>query len=141
MHVLLPTDVDTERALAAATEVLSLPNAAEKVSVTILNVQKDIEVTGVDGGNFSSEEFYSPEDFPESVLEATALLEEEDIHVRKHRELGDPATTIVETASGIGADRILMAGRKHTKVGKVLFGSVTQSVLLNAETPVTVIPT
>jgi len=46
---------------------------------------------------------------------------------------------ILETAEEIGAERIVMAGHRRTPVGKVLFGSVTQSVLLHSDVPVTVI--
>jgi hypothetical protein len=61
------------------------------------------------------------------------------VAVEKRRVHGEPAEEILTAADEISADRIVMCGRKKTPVGKVLFGSVTQSVLLNAETPVTVI--
>lgn len=138
MRVLLPVDTDAERAIAAAKVVSSLPNAAEAVQVTILNVKKEVDMADVEG-TFQSEDWYDENEYPSSVEEAADIFETEGIAYEKRREHADPAETIIDIANEIDADRIVMAGRKRTPVGKVLFGSVTQSVLLNGDIPVTVI--
>ncbi|MHC3438183.1 universal stress protein [Natrialbaceae archaeon A-gly3] len=138
-EVLLPVDYDDERTRAAAATVASLPNAAEEVQVTILNVETEMEVVDTEGGKMRSEEWYDETDYPSSVTEAKSHLEDAGITVETRREHADPAESILEVADELEADLIVMAGRKRTPAGKVLFGSITQSVLLNAETPVTVI--
>lgn len=50
--------------------------------------------------------------------------------------VGDPAEELLKYADRENASYIVIGGRKRSKVGKVLFGSVTQSVLLSAESPV-----
>lgn len=50
--------------------------------------------------------------------------------------VGDVATKIVDEANRIGAEFVVIGGRRRSPVGKVLFGSVTQSVLLSATIPV-----
>ena len=50
--------------------------------------------------------------------------------------MGDPADNVVNYADEQGARYIVVAGRKRSPAGKVLFGSVAQSILLNAECPV-----
>lgn len=140
MRVLLPVDTDENRAIAAAETVLSLPNAVEEVQVTILNVEKELEVAG-EAGHVSSEEWYDEEDFPAAVEKAKAVLEDAGLAVETRRAHGEPAETIIAVADEIDADQIILAGRQRTPVGKVLFGSVTQSVLLTADVPVTVVPT
>lgn len=140
MRVVLPVDMDDERAVAAAKAVTSIPQAAESVHVTVLNVQQVVDVRG-EGGRVQSGQWYDPEDFPPSVDVAVDILESAGVAVETRRAHADPAEAIIEIAEEIDADRIVMAGRKRTPVGKVLFGSVTQSVLLTAETPVTVVAT
>lgn len=139
MRVLLPVNDDEDRAIAAASAVTTLPDAAESVEVTILNVEERIDIRSGDGGRVDSETWYDPESFPPSVGEAAAVLEEAGITVERRRAHADPVEAILETAGEVGADRIVMAGRRQTPVGKVLFGSVTQSVLLNSDVPVTII--
>ena len=51
---------------------------------------------------------------------------------------GDPADAIISTADELDADMIVLAARKRTPTGKVLFGSVTQAVLLGTDRPVLV---
>ena len=138
MHVLLPVDADVEDAVAATNTVAELPCAAAEIQVTILNVHEDIDVKSDEGPTVRSEEWYDEEDFPESAARAEAVLEEAGITTEKRRKLAEPAPGIVEAADELGADRIVMCGRKRSPVGKVLLGSVTQSVLLNTDVPVTV---
>lgn len=138
-HVLLPADANTERALAAADAVTALPHAADAVRVTILNVQEEVEILDTEGGRVSSAEWYDETDFPESVEEARGRLADAGISVETRREHAAPAEAIVETARELDAELIVMAGRKRTPAGKVLFGSVTQSVLLDSPVPVAIV--
>lgn len=63
-------------------------------------------------------------DYPtDSVSEAKGLI-------------GDPATEIVTYAEEINARYIVVSPKRRSKAGKLLFGSVAQSVLLNATCPV-----
>ena len=50
--------------------------------------------------------------------------------------MGDPADRIVEYANDEDASYIVLSPRKRSPTGKALFGSVAQSVLLNAGCPV-----
>lgn len=50
--------------------------------------------------------------------------------------VGDPAEEVLKYADKEDASYIAIGGRKRSKVGKVIFGSVTQSILLSAECPV-----
>lgn len=137
-HVLLPVDANENRANQAVDTLLGMPISPGDLQVTILNVQEKIRVPESDGGHVTSDEWYEPENYPNSAKHAKNRLEDNAITVELRREHADPATRIVEVANEIEADQIIMTGRKRTAVGKVLFGSVMQSVLLNTELPVTV---
>lgn len=50
--------------------------------------------------------------------------------------VGDAADEIVRYSSEHDARYIVISGRRRSPVGKALFGSVTQSVLLDADRPV-----
>lgn len=51
-------------------------------------------------------------------------------------QVGNPARQILAVASDLDPTYLVIGGRKRTPVGKALFGSVTQSVLLEATRPV-----
>lgn len=50
--------------------------------------------------------------------------------------VGSAGERIIEYAGEQGASFIVTSGRKRSPVGKVLFGSVPQSLILNADCPV-----
>ncbi|WP_121740882.1 universal stress protein [Natronorubrum halophilum] len=49
---------------------------------------------------------------------------------------GNPPEEIISHANDVDASYIVVGGRSRSPVGKALFGSVTQSVLLDADCPV-----
>lgn len=54
-------------------------------------------------------------------------------------EEGAPNDAILKYVDTHGVDMVVIGGRKRSKTGKLLFGSVTQSVVLQADVPVTVV--
>ncbi len=133
--VLVAIDRDVENARAAAEAVASYPCAAEEVAATLLNVQKEFDTPM----NIDSTDFYDEDEFPASVSVAEERLAEAGVTTTRRREHGDPAELIVAVADEIDADAVVIANEKRSPAGKALFGSVTQSVLLDADRPVTVV--
>ncbi|WP_336001705.1 universal stress protein [Halorientalis halophila] len=131
-HVLLATE---DHPSALVETITDLPSGAEDVEVTVLNVFEEFEVHD-EGQSVSSEDLYEEERVPDGVTEAVDALEAAGITARIRHEHGDPATVILETARDLDVDAIAVHGRKRSPVGKALFGSVTQAVLLDADRPV-----
>jgi nucleotide-binding universal stress UspA family protein len=50
--------------------------------------------------------------------------------------VGDPASEVLRHARETDARYIVVGGRKRSPVGKAVFGSVTQEVILNTDRPV-----
>ena len=136
--VLVAVDAERETARLAAETVTNYPCAAEKVEATLLNVQKEFR-TPDEGAEVSSEEFYDEDEFPASVSVAQEILTEAGVSTTRRREHGAPAERIVAVADELDADDIVIANEKRSPAGKALFGSVTQSVLLDTDRPVTVV--
>jgi len=117
--------------------VTSMPMVVDDVEVTVLNVFEEFEVTD-EGASVSSEELYDDSDLPVEAEQVRTRLRDEGFSVEVLREHGDVTKKILEVADRIDADLIAMGGRKQTRVGKVIFGSTTQSVMLEADRPVMV---
>ena len=121
-NVLLGIDQSVERSVTLAETVLDLFDTGN-VQVYLLHDFVDnpegASVTQVD-----------------SVKRAEELFEEAGVDTELREGSGDPAQSIIETAEDLDADAICVAGRKRSPAGKMLFGSVTQKVILNSERPV-----
>ena len=61
---------------------------------------------------------------------------DDDSNVEVEGRVGEPVDEIIEVADRNDARYIVVGGRKRTPVGKAVFGSVTQSVMLQADRPV-----
>ncbi len=71
------------------------------------------------------------------IQDFTAGFEEADIEYEIRGSVGDHGEMIVDQATELEADRVIVAGRTRSPVGKALFGSTAQTVLLSAPCPVT----
>ncbi|MFB6094232.1 MAG: universal stress protein [Halanaeroarchaeum sp.] len=129
--VLLPLHDDVERAQRQADYIASLPCASEEVTVIL-------------GHAFSSTEQSAPEamqrvDRVETVREASAILDDAGIETTT-RELSSPAAEgILAVTADEEIDEVVMGGRKRSPAEKAILGSTTQTVILNADVPVTVV--
>lgn len=77
----------------------------------------------------------------DQIREAAAEIAEEsvvsaDVPYETVGLVGDPATEIVEYADEQDARYIVVSPRRRSPAGKALFGSVAQSILLEANCPV-----
>lgn len=105
-------------------EVVHVLTREEFVSLERTNVTETGEAVPVEGVVETAE-----------TIAADAIAET-DVTATPVGLMGDPADEIAEYAHERGARYIVVAGRKRSPVGKALFGSVVQSVLLSAECPV-----
>lgn len=129
-RVLLPVDGNVKRARKQADTVTTLPDAPGNVSVTVLHVFDDSTIE-------DSADMVDPTRV-QAVNAAKEFLKEQNIEVRVDGRGGEASSTIARVAEEINADSIFVGGPKRSPAGKALFGSVTQSIILNASTPVMV---
>ena len=123
--VLLAVDDDEARARVQAADVADLD--WEVLEATVLHVFTD-NVEGASIGQFGP------------AREARDVLEDAGIEVTMAETSGDPGERVIAQAEETGADVISVAGRRRSPAGKAVFGSVSQSIMLNAETPVLYCP-
>ncbi|WP_436345139.1 universal stress protein [Natronorubrum sp. FCH18a] len=140
--VLLPVDENGDRANEQVDAVLSLPGEADELSVTVLHVIEEIDTmpdeagtTFIDDVNESLPEI---RDLPDSVDDVERRLETAGIEATREVMVGQPAEGILQVAAENDIDAIVLGTRKRSPVGKAVFGSVTQSVILETDRPVIV---
>jgi len=126
-RVLLPVDDDIDRAVTQARSVTRLPGRDTDVEVHLLHVYS---------GSESATD--SPPAGMDSGQRATEILEEAGVTVKEETRRGDPAEEIVDAAQRSNADQIVLGGRKRSPLGSMLFGSVSQAVVMEANRPVTI---
>jgi nucleotide-binding universal stress UspA family protein len=132
-QALIPVDDSEERAVAQASYVASLPNAADAVEGHLLYVFEG------DGGDVPDElQPFRSATRVASVRRARERLTNAGVTVHVLEDSGDSAADIHRAADDVDADCIVMGGRKRSPTRKALFGSVTQSVVLNTDRPVVV---
>lgn len=91
-------------------------------------------------GGPSDRHQYSVEDGGDDAADLARDVVEETLDDRRDvtflGRVGDPAEEILGEAERSEPRYLVIGGRKRTPVGKAMFGSITQSVLLNAPLPV-----
>lgn len=149
-RVLLPVDRNESRARAQVQAVLDIPVAVGDLTVDIVHVHKDVSTTDAEwaaGGSFSetfaeemAAEVRNIDRIPSSVETVVELLESSDHEFTVHERSGTPAEEILKFAAEHDSDTIILGVSGRSPVGKVLFGSVVQAVIIDTDRPVTVVP-
>lgn len=129
-RILIPVGGENERAEKQAEYVTQLPSAAEELSVTLVHAltgsEKDVPA-----------QMQQP-DRSEAVRAAKRVLENAGIDVHTQGVSSPPAKGIVLLSEEGDFDEIVISGKKRSPTQKAILGSVTQSVILEADIPVTV---
>ncbi|AUX10847.1 universal stress protein UspA [Halalkaliarchaeum desulfuricum] len=134
-----PDEADRIDRLTEETIELAEPNDATVVIAHVLDQDAYDELAvklGFDPDN--------GEVFPTDVVrrhslirELTDELEAAGIDVEIRGAVGDRGDQIVRLASEVGADSVVVGGRRRSPTGKAVFGSVAQEVMLSSPCPVT----
>lgn len=127
-HIVLAVDDDEPRARRSAEGIAGLDWSANSMAVSVLHVFAD----NPEGASVSQ---------VSAARTARDVLEAAGIDVELDEASGDPTEQILEFARSSDADAIALAGRKRTPAGKAVFGSVSQSVMLESDVPVVFCPT
>lgn len=129
-EVLVSVDESIDRALEQARYVTALPNAADEVSATVLYVFRHLDYKGAPPFEF---------DEIDAAVQAADHLEDAGISVNRVAIGGEVSRKILESGDDLGADTIVMGGRKRSSVRKVLLGSTVRDVMHSAERPITLV--
>lgn len=140
-RVLAAVDGNEDRVAKQLDALREMPGRAE-LAVTVLHVHEEIDVPADEAGRSViesiNEDIDSLQGVPEAVYRAAEELESLGIQADVATMRGDPVPTILDAAADVDADAILVAARDRSPVGKAMFGSVTQGVILDSDIPVIV---
>ncbi|SEH16349.1 Nucleotide-binding universal stress protein, UspA family [Natronorubrum sediminis] len=73
----------------------------------------------------------------QTIIDLRETIEESDLEYEVRGGIGEHGPTIVDLATSVDADRVIVGGRRRSPTGKAVFGSTAQEVLLSAPCPVT----
>lgn len=135
--ILVPTD-GSEQASAAIPHALDL---AEKYSATVHALCVVDRAAAHQLGPTRAESTLEAmaERAEEVTREIAERAEEAGVDCVPAVENGAPDDVILKYVDEHGVDLVVIGGRKRSAAGKLLFGSVTQSVALHADVPVTIV--
>lgn len=144
-RLLVPVDIDKTRARAQIDTILDMPHPANSIHVDVLHVFEQIDLPTEEAGEGFIDElhrdFTDMREPPQAVDTAITGLQDAGVDVTSHLVTGKPAQAILMAADELDIDALVLGVRRQSPVGKVLFGSVVQAVILDSERPVIVAPT
>lgn len=83
---------------------------------------------------YSPDEIAAEHDTIQSVIDR---LEAANVDYDVRGAVGDPGEAFLDLADAVDADRIVVGGRHRSPADKAIFGSVAQTLILDASCPVT----
>ncbi len=141
MHsILIPVD-GSEHSTKAIKYAIKTISEGLSAKVYLINVQMPVMITVSEFPLYDYDQIEKAQALQaKSVLKrACKLLEEANIDVTKHYEIGPISRTIVEYAKANNCDNIIMGTRGMGAFGNLVMGSVANQVVHLAEVPVTLV--
>jgi nucleotide-binding universal stress UspA family protein len=140
-HVLVPVDGSDQAEKAFRYVLDELPES----TVTLLHVVNPTTTMAYSDGYYFDVDSYQAElrrrhEQGEQILEAFAAdAAERDIDAETVVTSGRPARRILEVAEERDVDHVVMGSHGRSGVGRVVFGSVAETVTRRADVPVTIV--
>lgn len=131
-------DEDRAKRLGEATIDVAGPTGADVVLAHVFTQREYDEV--VDRLDFNASDRPDPSEVAARHVETRTIaqsLDAADIDYEIRGSVGDRGEAIVKLANDIGADRVIVGGRRRSPAGKAVFGSTAQEVMLSSPCPVT----
>lgn len=136
MAILAAIDVknqtDSSRILATAADLVNAYETDLNV-VTVLTEDDYQERKDTRPNYYRDDAIVELKDAAQDLAKETVS---QDITTCIHGAIGTPDERVLSIADQVDADYVVVGGRRRSPVGKALFGSVLQSILLNANVPV-----
>lgn len=128
---------------------------AEELADTVLEIAEPLDASVVIGHAFTEDEY---EEFREDLgfEERVENVDPDDVAARRppvgdleemfadagveyevRGALGEVSSKVVDMAIDVGADRLVLGGRRRSPAEKAVLGSVSQDIILQAPCPVT----
>ena len=128
---------------------------AEELADTVLEIAEPLEASVVIGHAFTEDEY---EEFREDLgfEERVENVDPDEVAARRppvgdleeifadasveyevRGALGEVSSKVVDMAIDVGADRLVLGGRRRSPAEKAVLGSVSQDIILQAPCPVT----
>jgi len=133
-----PGDADRAETLANAVVDVAGPTGATVVLAHVFTDDEYDEVVGrLDydpAGEISPDEVAARH---ATIRELTDRLTDAGVTYQVRGAVGPHGETIVDLATEVDADRVVVGGRTRSPTGKAVFGSTAQKVMLSSPCPVT----
>jgi len=130
-HVLVAVAESAERARRQARFVAALPDAEASVRTTVVHA--------FDGEEGDAPAAMRTPSRVESVRAAVETLEDAGVAVAVEEAPSPAAEGLLTLARDLDVDQAVVGGRRRNPVGKAVFGSTAQRVLLESPVPVTLV--
>jgi nucleotide-binding universal stress UspA family protein len=138
-NILIAVENDRDRMVPVVEHAAEIADALS-AKVTLYHVYKPDEFESLlDSRDLDSgdpNELARDNDMVEAAAE---LLQDAGVSFKVAAARGDPAEKIVSYVEANEIDHVFVGGRRRSPAGKMILGSVSQTVLLETEVPCTII--